>query len=180
MALNSGLVPEQGRCWSRRPSCLLLPFPSPSTGAQWPFSGTPESHSWVTLTGPWGRPLPMPRSTPVIPTAHPGRQGPRYTTLGVSRPGHREVKPPAQSRRACKEQRRDLAPVEPAPTLQEMLAEPASSLTAGVLVPVLALQSPGSGLGFPHHSAGGSDLLTVKFLPAFRVLASLLTLCFLS
>lgn len=83
----------------------------------------------------------------------------RYTTLGVSRPGHREVKPPAQSRRACKEQRRDLAPVEPAPPSGEMLAEPTSSLTAGVLVPVLALQSPGSGLGFPHHSGwvGPSD-----------------------
>ena len=38
------------------------------------------------------------------PDGSSGRQGPCDTTLGVSRPGHREVKPPAQRRRACKEQ----------------------------------------------------------------------------
>ena len=73
-----------------------------------------------------------------------------------------------------------MTPAEPAPILREPLAEPASPLTAGVPVPVLALQSPGSGLGFPHRTAGGWDILTVKCLPAFRVSASFLTLRFVS
>lgn len=88
------------------------------------------------------------------PDGFPGRQGPHDTTLGVSRPGHREVKPLVQSCRARKEQRRDLTPASQLPPPWEALAEPASPPTAGVLVPVLAPKSPGPGLRFPQPYRG--------------------------
>lgn len=72
-----------------------------------------------------------------------------------------------------------MSPAGLAPTLLGT-TELVSSSTAKISLPVLALQSPGSGLGFPTRVMSEWDLLMVRFLPAPSVSASFLICNFLS
>ena len=184
MALNSGLVHEQCRCWCHWLSRPGIAFSFPCHRGGLAFLRDPLHPGFhIPLVGDTdqeaGPASPHAQIDSIILMAPLGSRCCMTHALWVGRPAHREVKQLARSCTVSKRQRWDVTPAWPALTLLRT-TELVSSSTAQIPAAVLALQSPGSGLGFPTCIMSEWDLLMVKSLPAPRVSASLLICNFLS